>query len=408
MLPVKELRSKYKDAFLKKSRAFARRYEKRHRKKLNKMYYENQPADVVEALYVKLALLVSVSRHSKEKNSPRISKQTQTLFGHQSKTVPMEFVSRAIQLKGTPKDRFAWVISDKQQSSGQGTSRVLVGRAVFGEDKDLKTGKRRGVKKQVIHKGVGPTKYAGNRYNGKTSGTFHAHSGPTDWRVSEYLAESGIAAYAPLSLDVLPMLEWHHRQGWLPIAIYSRLGDENVRVGDLDALSMKKRRELIGELATKLEVLTGETNISTSDVLRFFAARMGRNYGLAESGKNSKGKRFFHGMLHTQNVSVLGELVDFGENRGRVKTLKELSARHKDSGYVIKERGFPPSVVGGQNEMSVYQWLVAAFVSKMNKALAPAERVQQSEIEQLFKKGYADGRKGRKATHVRETYRASK
>ena len=384
---------------------FARRYEKQHRKRLNEIYYGANRDAIVEDLFYKLKILVVPATSESLENTPRESLSTAKLFGRQSKSVAMEKVNGALQVKGRARDKFSWVISDQKTSQGRGTTRAEVGRATFHRGQRIKKGSA--LTSPVIHKGVGPTRFADNRYSDKKSGTFSLQASLRDWLVSEFLQQSGIAAYRPLSVVALPILEWHPRRGWETLSIYSRQAEEQLRIGDLDVLSLRKRREFLDTLVAKIETLSKVKDVSRSDIIRVFATRMGRNVGLAESGQNAKGRRFFHGMLHTQNISVLGELVDFGENLGIVRTLKEMEALYAKSPYVDPQKNFPYFLEGEKREKAVFEWLVESLLVRVNEALPSSQRVSLSEAQKLFEDGYQDGKRGKRATHLRESYRAA-
>jgi hypothetical protein len=174
-----------------------------------------------------------------------------------------------------------------------------------------------GLRTLLNYQRVGPTRYSDNRFSKRASGVFTLPQGERDWQNSEVLARGGVPVYRPLELALLPYCDWHPQMGWRPMAIYARLPLENLRVSDLEVLPERKKREVVGELRSKLAALSGVAigGITEATLVQFFVARLGRIAGLFDSGRTFGGRPFFHGFLHPQNVSLLGEMVDLGEGR---------------------------------------------------------------------------------------------
>ena len=60
---------------------------------------------------------------------------------------------------------------------------------------------------QIIVKGVGPTRYANNRFSRRASGSLTLLQAERDWVHSEALARGGVPVYRPLELALLPSLQ---------------------------------------------------------------------------------------------------------------------------------------------------------------------------------------------------------
>src|SRR5688572_5497820 len=111
---------------------------------------------------------------------------------------------------------------------------------------------------------------------------------------------------------MFPYLEWHSGKGWKPIGVYARRGDENLRLSDLEHMTEDRKRLLVERLRNKIAALQGGP-ADALDVMRFFARRAGRAAHVFEGADG--GRAYFHGMLHEQNISLLGEIVDLGKGR---------------------------------------------------------------------------------------------
>jgi hypothetical protein len=300
--------------------------------------------------------------------------------------------------------RYAWRLStlDDPPSRSVATARVEVGRAVFVDDVDVdpRTGamvparavrRPNHIRTEVLVKGVGVTRYAGNRFSRRTSGVFTLAVGKRDWEHSERLARGGVPVYRPLELALLPYCDWHPHMGWRPMVIYARLPLENLRISDLELLTLQARRRAIGEVATKLRVLTGVPagRITPAQVLNFLVVRLGRIAGLLESGRTFDGQPFFHGFLHPQNVSLLGEIVDLGEGRfvsGRL----ELRAAYASSGYVNADRAWQPRIRRARREAIVFHHLTRVLADLM-AAVIPGGLPARPELDAQFERGYQAG-----------------
>ena len=282
-----------------------------------------------------------------------------------------------------------------------------VGRAVLGANNHHPAG----ASTSDVLKGVGPTPWAnnGNRFNSKATGTFPLPEAVRDWNKTEALRKGGVAVYEPVAIVGLPYYEWSKSEGWRPIAVYVRRGRENLRVSDLDHLSRARKAKLLAELKGKIEaelrgVGRGES-IADVDVIRSFVERMGRTAGLFQGGMfegtGSKGY-YFHGMLHDQNVSLLGEIMDVGNGEGIAKDRAELRELWKKSAYAwwqtdLKE--YKADLKGAQLETALFFRLVHQFNARMAEVTGGG--LSEAQVKDIFAKGYRQGRKGTSAADPR-------
>lgn len=314
--------------------------------------------------------------------------------------------------------RYAWRISTPADapSDSAGTARCEFGRAVFVNDVDVDpvSGAIRSagpeprpahIRTQLVLKGVGRTRFADNRFSRRASGHLTWLQGDRDWRYSETLARGGVPVYRSLELSLLPYCTWHPSMGWQPIVVYARLPLENLRISDLDLLSARKVRAVVGALRTKLAALNAAepADITTDDLVTFFVARLGRVAGLFESGRTFAGRPFFHGFLHPQNVSLLGEIVDLGEGQF-VDRSGELRAAYASSGYVNPQRNWRRGVRRARQEVVLFHDLVHHFGRHMMSATA-APAARPSSIDALFWGSYRQGRAGNRADDVGDLLR---
>jgi hypothetical protein len=254
---------------------------------------------------------------------------------------------------------------------------------------------------QVLVKGVGPTRYAGNRFSLRASGGLTSLQGERDWLHSETLARGGVPVYRPLELILLPYCQWHPSMGWRPLVIYARLPLENLRISDLALLSRAKRKAAIATLRAKLAACAGISarSITGAEVVRFLVARLGRIAGLCAAGGTFGGRPFFHSSLHEQNISLLGELADLGEGRF-VDDAGELRAAYAESTYVNPERSWPASVRLGTREAACFKHAAHLFAVLAATVLESAAERPRKELNALFWRSHRDGTSGVRADHV--------
>ncbi|MBL4848066.1 MAG: hypothetical protein JKY65_21325 [Planctomycetes bacterium] len=258
-----------------------------------------------------------------------------------------------------------------------------------------------------VLKGVGPTPWANNqnRFNHKATGTFPLAEAVRDWEKTEFLRSKGVAVYEPVAVVALPYVEWSKIDGWRPVSVYVRRARENLRVSDLDHLSTSRKRRLVAELKAKIEAEmrgVGRTEkLSDVDVIRSFAERMGRTAGLFQGGMG--GGYYFHGMLHNQNVSLLGEIVDVGNSEGFVKTRAELAELWRKSNYAWWPDKLPEykDLRGAELETALF----FRMVHRLNARLASVTDggLSEAQVKDIFGKAYREGRKGHSASDPRRT-----
>jgi hypothetical protein len=300
--------------------------------------------------------------------------------------------------------RFAWRLSTPadRPSRSFGAARAEVGRAVFVDDVDLE-----GIRTQVVIKGVGPTRFANNRFSRRSSGVLTLLQGERDWQHSAALTAGGIPVYRPIELTLLPYWEWHPRMGWRPMVIYARLPLENLRVSDLEVMPASGIRQAIAGARQKLAAITGlpVRGLGVSDIARLFAARVGRIAGLCEAGSRFRGQPFFHGFLHPQNFSLLGELVDLGEGRF-VDGSRELAAAFARSGYVNPKRNWTSKVRHAGREAEAYLH-TAQMLGALLSRWTPVASLNRRDISLLFWRSYREGLRGLAADEADELLAAS-
>ena len=346
------------------------------------------------------------------------SQRVKEVFGRAAHCVPLAPICGATllhsdrALAGRSLYAFRLSTSADRPSASLGTARPDVGRSVFVDDVDVdpRTGAflpadgepREGhVPTQIVIKGVGPTAYANNRFSPRASGCLTLLQGERDWAHSELLARGGVPVYRPLELTLLPYCEWHPEMGWRPLVIYARLPLENLRVSDLQLLSLSRRRAVIATLRMKLAACAGvrTRRITGADLVRFFAARLGRIAGLCESGCTFGGRPFFHGVLHAQNISLLGELADLGEGRF-VNDSRELDAAYAASDYVNPESTWSPAVQRASREATLFRYATHLFAGLVATVLNPIEERPRRELDALFWRSHGEGAAGLRADHI--------
>jgi hypothetical protein len=346
------------------------------------------------------------------------SQRVKEVFGRAACCVPLTPVRGATLLHGDRASAgrclYAFRLSTPADgpSASLGTARLDVGRSVFVDDVDLdpRTGavlpaaseRREGhVPTQILIKGVGPTPYANNRFSPRASGCLTLLQGERDWAHSEQLARGGVPVYLPLELALLPYCDWHPQMGWRPLVIYARLPLENLRVADLQLFSLSRRRAVIATLRAKLAACAGvpARRITGADLVRFVAARLGRIAGLCESGCTFDGRPFFHGVLHSQNISLLGELVDLGEGRFVGDSL-ELDAAYAASDYVNPGSTWSPAVQRGRREATLFRYAAHLFAGLAATVLESVEGRPRRELDALFWRSHGEGAAGLRADRV--------
>jgi hypothetical protein len=353
------------------------------------------------------------------------SMRVKTLFGRRAYLVSLtpvrgaKLLCRGEGILGP--SRYAWRISTPSDASSQsaGIARPEFGRAVFVDDVDVDprngairraTGSRAGhIRTQVVVKGVGPTRFADNRFSRRTSGVLTLLQGQRDWQHSEALARGGVPVYRPLELALLPYCDWHPQMGWWPMVVYARLPLENLRVSDLELLPRISARAVIAELHVKLAALTGATPgaLTDADLIRFFVARLGRIAGLCEAGRTFDGRPFFHGFLHAQNVSLLGELIDLGEGRF-VRGARALRAAYAASGYVNPARNWSPAIRRAGREAALFHEIARRFARLVTQTSAPQSARPPRGLEHLFWRSHDEGCAGCRADRAQDLLPASR
>jgi hypothetical protein len=347
----------------------------------------------------------------------KASQRVKHIFGRGAYYAPLTAVRAATVLNSergdTASSQYAFRLSTPADapSEAMGTARSEVGRSVYVDDIDFdpRSGTlhpadcdhRSGcIKTQIIVKGVGPTRYANNRFSPKVNGGLTWLQGQRDWAHSEALARGGVPVYRPLELVLLPYCDWHPSMGWRPLVSYARLPLENLRISDLELLSWSKRRTVIISLRAKVAALADvpARRISAAQLVRFFVARLGRIAGLCEAGRTFDGRPFFHAFLHRQNVSLLGELVDLGEGRF-VNDAHELGEAYARSNYVV-DRAWSSAIRGAGREAVPFQHLAHLFAALVAPVLAPGERQPATELDRLFWHAHAEGATGLPAADV--------
>jgi hypothetical protein len=349
------------------------------------------------------------------------SRRVERLFGQHACRVSLTYARGATLLRSSEgsqgPSRYAWRVSTPTEATPRcsGVARREFGRAVFVDDVDVdpRTGAivpvRRGARRvdhiptQIVVKGVGPTRYADNRFSRRSSGVLTLLQGERDWAHSEALACGGVPVYRPLELALLPYCEWHPQMGWWPMVAYARLPLENLRVSDLEILPRARARAVVAELRAKLAALSGADmrGITDADLVRFFVARVGRIAGLCEGGRTFGGRPFFHGFLHPQNVSLLGELVDLGEGRF-VRGPRALGAAYATSGYVNPARNWSRAIRRARREAVLFHMLARRFAQLVTRLMVPRPARPPRGLDTLFWRAHCEGRAGLRADRVQD------
>ncbi|RMG10641.1 MAG: hypothetical protein D6731_17100 [Planctomycetota bacterium] len=274
-----------------------------------------------------------------------------------------------------------------------------VGRAVLGPV----TRHPAGAETADVLKGVGPTPYANNRFNSKATGSFPLPEAVRDWRETELLRRAGVAVYEPVAIVALPRYEWSESEGWRPLAVYVRRPRENLRVSDLEHLDASQKRRLLATLkekiAAELRSVGREPALSDRDVLRLFVERLGRTAGLFQGGM---GRLYFHGMLHDQNVSLLGEIVDVGNNEGVARDRAEMRRNWEKSNYAWWVRRLP-EYRGMRGNVETLLFHRLAKVYNGHFAEVTGGGLSEAELEGIFREAYREGRRGVSASDPRRS-----
>lgn len=380
---------------------------------------DSNPTGCLEHKLISLACALTAIRDGPAPPAPlAASERVKELFGRRAYRLPLTPVRGATLLRSdqdlTASSRYAFRVSTPADgpSASLGTARPDFGRAVFVDDVEVHPhtgavlhaegeGCMGHIPTQIVVKGVGPTRYAGNRFSLRASGGLTSLQGERDWVHSETLARGGVPVYRPLELILLPYCQWHPSMGWRPLVIYARLALENLRVSDLALLPRAKRRVAIATLRVKLAACAGVSprSIKGAQVVRFLVARLGRIAGLCASGKTFGGRPFFHASLHEQNISLLGELADFGEGRF-VSDASELRAAYTSSSYVNSERGWPAGVRLGTREAACFKHVAHLFAVLAATVLETESERPRKELNALFWRCHRDGTAGLRADRV--------
>lgn len=420
--------------FLQQGTRAIRAYVQANKPQLTDAFRRNSHSELEQLLLRKLSGLAELLKQHEadlvgENNStsmPRPSVEVAKLFGRHSMNVSIEPIANAMTIYGDDSAvaRFGWQLSRRRnkETLPQATARIEVGRAVFLDDVALDVtsgaitplteahsldGK---IRTQLIDKGIGPTRYAGNRFSHRTSGAFTLMQGEHDLALSLALERGGVPVYKPIGLLALPYWDWHPKMGWRPLAKYARVPQENLRVSDLKLLSIEKRKHVIAQLREKI---ASAARLSTDDVndldlVRFFAARMGRIAGLFEGGRTFSGKRFFHGMMHVANVSLLAEMVDFSESPGFVENRAQLRTAFRNSIYLKPDHNWPNEFQNATSEVIVFRFILDHFLRDIAPALADNQLPPPSLVEAIFKRAYREGLSGKRADDARDVLESSR
>jgi hypothetical protein len=408
------------DRFMDRGRVAVEAYVRQAAPRLAVVF--TRDANFAPCIEQKLAALacchVSMARTAPPPVPLDASERVRRIFGRHAGPVRLTPVRGATVLRSDgptgQASRYAFRLSTDADppSHSAGTARAEAGRAVFVDDVDWDpqtgaiqraAGDARGrcVRTQIIIKGVGATPYANNRFSSRASGGLTWLQGERDWVHSDVLARGGVPVYRPLELALLPYCDWHPGMGWRPLVTYARLPQENLRISDLELLSQPKRRAVVAALRGKIAALAGVSprGISAGQLVRFVVSRIGRIAGLCEAGTTFGGRPFFHGFLHRQNISLLGELVDLGEGRF-VGDARELECAYAESGYVNGERAWSSRVRQARREATPFQHLAHLWAALLAPALEVGERQPPPEVDALFWRAHAEGIDGRPADQV--------
>ena len=200
-----------------------------------------------------------------------------------------------------------------------------------------------------------------------------------------------------------PIATGTRKWGGGPWQSTARLPLENLRVSDLDLLPPTRARGAIAEVRSKLAALSDDPahGLTDADLVRFFVVRLGRIAGLCEAGPTFDGRPFFHGFLHPQNVSLLGELVDLGEGRF-VRGPRELVAAYAASGYVNPSRAWTRAIRRGRREAALFHQIARRFARLVTRVMVPGPARPPRGLDALFWRSHRDGRAGLRADRVQD------
>jgi len=403
--------------FLRQGVRAVKEYVRDNKRELSTAFRREESRELEHLLSRKLwslAGMISGGTCAGGRCAPGTSEAVETLFGsRKTHAVAMERVSNVRPVLGGQRavDRYGWQLaSGSAGGKPRATARVEVGRAVFHHDVDLdpRTGAMTTggaapapgrIRTQPINKGVGPTRWAGNAFSQRTSGVFTLMQGEHDVKISRRLAAGGVPVYKPDGLLALPYWDWHPRMGWRPMATYARVPQENLRVSDLRLLSRAKRKQVLGSLRRKIAAVSAlpEGQVSDIDVVRFFVGRMGRIAGLFEGGRTFGGKRFFHGMMHAANVSLMAEMVDFSESPGFLDSKRGLREAYKKSIYRKPNHDWPAELQSASSEKIVFKFVINHFMNGIYPLLRPDQRPPAGLVQSIFNRAYREGLAGRRA-----------
>ncbi|MBT8491688.1 MAG: hypothetical protein KJO07_01400 [Deltaproteobacteria bacterium] len=397
-------------AFLNKARRHVARRIKSDRGQLLRRYQVYQVDMLRVMLETKLESLANYLDQAQKRPSrsqvrsprslPTESRAVRSIFGNRSRKLGMAPAQSPHLVRGASSalGQYGFLLAPKRKATAASSARIETGRAIYAGDVPVRG--RSKATTEILIKGVGPTPYAGNVFNSENSGSFPLEEGKQDWDNTLALKKAGIPVYEPVALVGLPYWEFSKDKGFKPLAIYARKPQENLRISDLGILSTTKRRQVADQLRGKIAALSNKPagDISRADVIRFVAARLGRVAGLFEGGKTFGGKRYFHGMLHLQNVSLLGEIVDLGHNEGLMSSEKALQKAYKKSGYVRRDRNWPKDIQRAKTERAVLEYMVTAVFEDLGEALPKGQRPTRAEITAIFARAYREGRAGKRAS----------
>jgi hypothetical protein len=310
------------------------------------------------------------------------------------------------------------LVPEGREAQGDATSAMAykeVGRAVVGAERKRTDDQ---VATEDVSKGPGPTQFTGqNRFNRiKKSGTFTIQEAHDDWRNTLALKRAGVAVYDPVAVVMYPYMEWHDTKGWKPIGNYVRRPHENLRMSELDLMSVEQKQVLVKRLRDKIQTFVDSSGehrqVTDADVVPFLVERLGRTAGLFNGG-GFGGKRYFHGMLHDQNVSMMGEILDVGKNPGILPDEAAQEKAFEDSVYPTWiGNGWKTSLYTGRYEplMNIKKPtekdILQGIAQRFGAALAPVlgkSAMPQEKLDALFVQAEAEGRKGVPANDARVT-----
>jgi len=288
------------------------------------------------------------------------------------------------------------------EGPGSGLAHREVGRAVLGPH----TQHPNGATTSDVLKGVGPTPFANNQFNSKATGSFPLPEAVRDWQKTETLRRAGVAVYEPVAIVGLPYMEWSKSEGWRPLAVFVRRARENLRVSDLEHLSRAQKRTLVAELKGKIEAELTQAGraqtLTDVDVIKTFVERMGRTAGIFQGGIGN-GQYFFHGMLHNQNVSLLGEIPDVGNSEGVERSREAMQRNWAKSNYAwwpdrLKEYTW---LKGSSVETALFYRL--SYLVNQHLGQVTGGGLSEAQLKELFGKAYREGRRGVSAADPTKT-----